>query len=208
MTMSVAVVSKPQPAVLGVPANARTIYRFSVEQYHRLIEEGILTDNDRVELLHGWVVEKMPQNPPHIAVITKTNRRLVRVLPDQWLLQVQGPIVLGDSEPEPDFAVLRGPEATYSLRKPTPRDVALLIEVADSTLLLDRRDKGLLYALARIPEYWIINIPERRVEVYSRPRAGRNPGYRQQRHYGSDESVPLVLRGREVGRFLVRDLLP
>jgi Uma2 family endonuclease len=184
------------------------MHRFTVKQYHRLIETGILTANDRVELLEGWIIKKMTFNPPHNATIIRVNRRLVRLLPEEWLLQVQGAITLRASEPEPDFAVIRGPEAKYSARKPVPRDVALVIEVADSSLLEDRRYKTGLYAAARIPEYWIINLVNSRIEVHAQPRAGRSPVYRQVRNYGRDETIPLILQGREVARIPVGDLLP
>ena len=183
-------------------------YRFSVDQYHRIIEKGILNANDRVELLEGWIVKKMALNPPHNIAITRINRRVLRILPEEWLLQIQGAITLRGSEPEPDFAIIRGPERAYSRRKPRPRDVALLIEVADSSLLQDRLLKSQLYAAARIPEYWIINLVAARVEVYTQPKAGKSPGYRQQRNYGLKESVPLVLQGRPIDQIPVRELLP
>src|SRR6516225_9817117 len=86
----------------------RPMHRFSVAQYHAMIKAGILTGNDRVELLDGWIIEKMTYNPPHNAAMTRTNRRLSRLLPDQWLLLVQGAITLRFSEPEPDFAIVDG----------------------------------------------------------------------------------------------------
>src|SRR5438094_10056194 len=111
------------PAREHVPT---TPYRFTVKQYHRMIETGILTGNDRVELLEGWIVPKMPHNPPHDGTITRVTRRLMSVLPDEWLLRVQSAITLQRSEPEPDFAVVRGPEEVYFRRHSSPRDSALL----------------------------------------------------------------------------------
>jgi Uma2 family endonuclease len=184
------------------------IHRFTVAQYHRMIEMGILTANDKVELLEGWIVPKMPRNPPHDATLARINRLLIRTLPDEWVLRVQSAITLRTSEPEPDFAVVRGPEDLYFQRHPAPRDVALLIEVASSTLLADRRNKGRLYAQARIPEYWIINLVAGTVEVYTDPRAGRTAAYRQQHNYELADAVPLRLQGRELARIPVRALLP
>jgi hypothetical protein len=184
------------------------VYRFTVHQYHRMIETGILTGNDRVELLEGWIVAKMPHNPPHDGTITRVMRRLMPVLPDEWLLRVQSAITLPRSEPEPDLAIVRGPEKTYFRRHPGPRDIALLIEVADSTLLYDRRSKGPIYAGARIPQYWILNLVETVLEVYTLPRAGRAAGYREQRTYGINESVPLVIDGCELEKIPVSELLP
>lgn len=183
----------------------RPLYRFTVEQYDRMVEHGILTANDRVELLKGWVVVKMPQNPPHNSTKTRVNRRLLRVLPDNWLLQVQGPVTLRpDGEPEPDFAVVRGPEELYAKRHPAPKDIALLIEIGDSSLLDDRRWKAELYAAARIPEYWIINLVDKQVEVNTAPRGGQ---YRKRKVYSLAESVPLVLDGQQIALFSVKDLV-
>ncbi len=169
-----------------------------------MVELGILNDNDRAELLKGWVVEKMPQNPPHNSSITRINRRLLRVLPEKWVLQVQGPITLSDSEPEPDFAIVRGPEEMYAKRHPTARDVGLIIEIADSSLLADRRWKGALYAQARIPRYWIINLVDKRIEVYAAPRGDT---YREMKIHGLDDSVPLVINGRQIATLPVKELI-
>jgi Uma2 family endonuclease len=206
--MSVAVKKAPESSAETAPSRAPEFYRFSVKQYHRMIQAGILTAKDRVELLEGWIIPKRSYNPPHNIMITRVNRRLVRILPDEWLLQVQGAVTLRESEPEPDFAIVRGPEEKYFHCKPVARDVVLLIEVADSSLLDDRRGKGALYAQARIPEYWIINLVDAQVEIYTQPRAGKSPGYRQQRDYGIDEAVPLILAGRAIARVPVRELLP
>jgi Uma2 family endonuclease len=197
--------STPAPAEAS---ERRSIYPLTVDQYHRMITEGILTAKDRVELIEGVLVQKMSRNPPHDEALARIMRRLVRLLPEEWTLRGQSAVTLRRSEPEPDFAIARGPEGTYSRRKPGPRDIALVIEVADSSLLADRNEQAILYADARIPEYWIVNLVNRRVEVYSDPKGGRSPGYRQRRDYGANESVPLVLDGREVGRIPVRGLLP
>src|SRR5262245_18565720 len=192
---------KTVPSVEYIPGDR--LHRLTVEQYHRMIEAGILTDDDRVELIHGWILNKMPQNPPHVLAITRVNRRLVRLLPDEWLLQLQSAITLRESEPEPDFASISGPEQDSVDRKPMARDVAPVIEVADSTLRQSRQEKAQLYAQARIPEYWIVNLVNSRLEVYKRPRGGRSPAYRQQRNYGTDEVVKLQLEGDEIARIPV-----
>jgi Uma2 family endonuclease len=205
-----AVTSRPRTPTerRSQPLTLRDLHRFTIDQYHRLTETGILTAKDRVELLEGWIIEKMTFNPPHNATIIRVNRRLTLLLPEEWLLQVQGAVTLRDSEPEPDFAVIRGPESQYSTRKPVARDVAIVIEAADSSLLEDRRYKTVLYAAARIAEYWIINLVNLRIEVHTQPRAGKSPQYRQTRNYGLDEVIPLVLEGMEIARIPVRDLLP
>ncbi len=161
--------------------NTRTsssMYRFTVDQYQRMIESGVLKADDRVELVAGYLVEKVPHNPLHDGTVGRINRRLMRLLPEEWLLRVQSAIVVRDSQPEPDLAIVRGPEETYFTRHPGAQDIALLIEVADSSLLDDRREKGLIYARARIAPYWIVNVNERCIEAYSQPIAGRSPRYR------------------------------
>src|SRR5262249_53645273 len=157
----------------------------------RMIQTGILTEYHRVELLEGVIVDKMPHNPPHDGTITRIQRRLARLLSDDWLIRVQSAITTKDSEPEPDIAIVKGPEDVYFTRHPGPRDIALLIEVADTTLEADRRDKGRTYARARIPVYWIINLNDRQVEVYTEPKGGKSPAYRRRCDYGTDAKVPL-----------------
>ena len=194
-----------QKAAIPNQQERRPLYRFTVDQYDRMVQQGILTANDRVELLKGWIVVKMPQNPPHNNSKTRVNRRLLRVLPEKWLLQVQGPITLRpDGEPEPDFAVIRGPEELYADRHPTPKDIGLLIEIADSSLLDDRRWKARLYAAARISEYWIINLVDKQIEVHTAPRGGQ---YRKRNLYSLGQAVSLVLDGQQIAVFSVKDLI-
>jgi Uma2 family endonuclease len=204
--MTTAVATPVQPASPSAPAYQ--VYRFSVDQYQRMIEEGILGPDDRVELLAGYLVEKMPHNPPHDGTVGRVDRRLMRLLPDEWLLRVQSSIVLVGSQPEPDLAVVRGPEETYFERHPEPRDIALLIEVADSSLLEDRRKKGPIYAQARIALYWIVNVKDRSIEVYTQPVAGKSPRYRRRQDYTDGQTIPITLGGHEIAQVPVRDLLP
>jgi Uma2 family endonuclease len=190
----------------GIPH--RSIHRFTVAQYQEMTATGILTGNDRVELLNGWIVDKMAHNAPHDSSVARITRRLVRQLPDEWWLLVQLAITLQSSEPEPDFAIVRGPDTRYSRRKPLARDVRLVMEVADSTLLYDRRWKLRMYAQARIPEYWIINLVENCIEIYTDPKGGKAATYRRQAVYVVGQSVSLILEGRNVADIPVRDFLP
>jgi len=192
--------------LLGTMAGFR---RFSVAEYHKLIDIGLLTENDNLELIEGYLVLKMSRNPPHDTCIHLALRMLLRCLPPDWSLRIQSAITLSDSEPEPDLAVVRGVERTYAARHPFPADVGLAIEVADSTLLGDRADKGRIYARAGIGVYWIINLVDRQVEVYSSPSSsGPSPAYGQRIDYGASDQVPLMLDGVLVTNLLVRDLLP
>src|SRR3954454_12634293 len=157
----------PSIALDGLPA-----HRFSVKQYQRMVELGFLTDEDKVELLDGWIVDKMPRNPPHDGTISQALGRLTRVLPDGLVIRIQSAVVLPTSQPEPDLAIVRGPGEIYFERHPSPRDIEFLIEASDSTLERDRQIKGALYAQAHVAVYWIVNLPGSILEVYTRPRAG------------------------------------
>jgi Uma2 family endonuclease len=183
--------------------------RFSVAEYHNLIRMGVLTEDDNLELIEGYLVHKMSRNPPHDSTLQKLNRRLMRLLPTGWDVRIQSAITLSDSEPVPDAAVVRGDERSFDSRHPGPADVGIVIEVADSTLPGDRTDKGRVYARANIPEYWIVNLVDGQVEVYTLPSGpGVTPGYASRQDYPAGTAVPLNLDGRSVGTLPVADLLP
>jgi hypothetical protein len=183
------------------------VYRFTVEQYHRMVETGILTTNDRVELLEGWVVPKLAYNPPHDGTVWLTQTALLSRLPQEWILRVRSAIRTADSEPVPDLVVARGPGLRYFSAHPHPEDIGLVIEIADTTLEMDRIEKGRVYARAGISTYWIIALPESRVEVYSDPKAGKRPAYREREDYHVWQKLPLPLGGPRVKRVPVRELL-
>jgi Uma2 family endonuclease len=145
------------------------IYRLSVAQYHAMADHGILDEDAPVELLEGWLVQKMTKHPPHSIVTRRVREALGRVLPEGWYADSQEPITLSDSEPEPDVRVARAEVADDPKRHPGPRDVALVVEVADTSLRRDRGTKKRIYARAGIPIYWIANLPERRFEVHTDP---------------------------------------
>jgi Uma2 family endonuclease len=184
------------------------LYRFSVEQYHQMIRAGVLREGERAELLEGWIVAKMTRNPPHDSTLTRLYPLLLRSLSDNWVVRVQCALTIRQSEPEPDVAVVRGPDSRYNTRHPGPQDTALVIEVADTSLDEDRGIKLRTYARSRIGLYWIVNLPAAQVEVYSDPRGGRTPSYRRRQDYGASGSVPLVLGGQDFGTAPVRELLP
>ena len=184
------------------------IWRLSVEQYHEMIRTGILTSDDPVELLEGWLIYKMPKSPRHSVSTRVTRRALEGVVPAGWYVDTQEPITLDDSEPEPDVMLVRGESRNYLERHPGPGDLALVVEVADTSLDRDRGVKKRAYARAGIPVYWIVNLRERRVEVYSEPSGPEDePDYRQHHDYGLDDSVPVVIADREIGSIPVRELL-
>lgn len=183
--------------------------RFSVAEYHKLIEIGMLTEDDNLELLDGYLVHKMSRNPPHDATLQLIQETLPRLLPAGWCLRMQSAITLSRSEPEPDGAIVRGKARTYAAQHPRPPDIGLVIEVADSTLDGDRTDKGRIYAEAGITCYWIVNLVDRQLEVYTLPSgATTTPSFGQRRDYRMGHDVPLLLDGAIVGNIPVGDLLP
>lgn len=153
---------------MGMPALEHR--RFTVEEYHRMAEAGILTQEDRVELLRGVVVPMTPIGVEHAACVKRLNR-LFRAA--DVTVGVQDPVILGPhEEPEPDLSLLRFQDDGYAAHHPRAADILLLIEVADTSLSRDR-EKVALYAEAGIPEAWIVNLPDGVVEVYRQPEGDR-----------------------------------
>jgi Uma2 family endonuclease len=207
MSTAARVTRPPKPTAPDVLVDRAR--RFTVEEYHRLGAAGILGPKDRCELIRGFILEKPVTNPPH----TKSSRRLVTWLvpvfagPD-WVVGLQQPITLADSEPEPDFYAATGPESKYDTRQPRPKDVVLVVEVSDTSIGFDRGAKLALYAENKIAQYWIIDVNARRVEVYTDPRGGKSPGYRTRAEYAAGDDVPVAVAGRTLGSIPTAELLP
>jgi len=205
---------KPMTVTLQKPPRKRTesfdpTFRFTVAQYQKMISEGIISADARVELLNGEVVHKMARNPPHDTSLSLTEEELGAALSAEWYVRVQMAVVLGKTgQPEPDIAVVLAPIKRYFKQHPVLKDIGMLAEVADSSLLQDRRDKAPIYAGGRIPWYWIVNVADRTVEVYSNPKGGALPEYRKRHDYKLGERVPVVLNGRTVGHVEVSKLFP
>lgn len=144
-------------------------HRFSVAQYERMIALCILKEDDRVELIRGEIVAKMPIEDPHIVAVDRLNKLMHRLVGDLADISIQNPISLADSEPEPDVVLKRHHAEFYG--KPKPDDILLLIEVSDSSLDLDREVKGPIYAENGIADFWIVNLIENCLEVRRQPRA-------------------------------------
>jgi Uma2 family endonuclease len=177
---------------------------FSVAEYDQMVATGILRDDDRVELIEGEIVAMSPIGPPHAACVRRLNRVLARMLGDRTLISVQCPVAIPDwSEPNPDLALLAPRADFYIDAHPLPRQVQVLIEVADSSFAFDTQVKAPMYARAGIRELWVVDLNANRVLVQTRPRAGR---YSAVRAYGKDEHFTSQ---RFLGvRFVVGDLLP
>jgi Uma2 family endonuclease len=196
-------------STLTIAPNASPVppyYRITVDQYDRMLETGILRDGDPIELINGMLVPKLPKTPEHSYPLVTITKALLRILPDGWTAQPERPIRIPDyDEPEPDIAVLRGVDRDYEHRHPGPEDVALLVEVAVSSIGNDRGIKRELYATAGIPVYWIVNVKQRQLEVYTQPQPS---GYRSHIDYLPGQLVPFIIDGNQVGQIAVDDILP
>ncbi len=185
------------------------VRRFTVAEYHHMVQTGLLTEDEPVELLEGWIVPKVPRNTRHDVTLDLAQEVIRHKLPARWRIRIQSAITTDDSEPEPDLAIVLGPANRYLGHHPGAQDIAALIEVADTSLTHDRKEKGRVYARASVPIYWIINLVDSQVEVYTDPSGPvPAPNYRQRRDYGVNDSVPLVIGGQEIGQIAVRELLP
>jgi Uma2 family endonuclease len=183
--------------------------RWTRAEYERLIEVGVFCPGEPLELLGGELMVSEPQGSAHYTAIGLVEDALRAALGPGWLVRSQGPIALDDdSEPEPDVAVTPGTRRDYSLEHPSRP--ALIVEVAESSLALDREHKGGLYARAGVTDYWILNLVERVLEVYRQPVA--DPETRFGWRYSSTEVlVPgssVALLAAPAARISVADLLP
>lgn len=199
----------PIPTVGPSDGLLARLKRFSVAEYHRFVALGGVTEADRIELLEGYLVTKMSRNPPHDGTLQTLEDVLLGLLPVGWTRRGQKAAELADSVPEPDVAVVRGDPRVYYTRHPTRADIGLVIEVADTSLADDRVDKARIYARAGIVLYWIVNIPDRQVEVYTDPDpTATPPAYRTRTDYRPGDTVPVTLDGVQVGTVAVADVLP
>lgn len=177
--------------------------RFTVEQYDRMIEAGVFPPGYRAELIEGEIIEMSPIGPPHAACVGRLTQKFSLLLQREAIVWVQNPIRLSDySEPEPDVTVLKPREDFYSKSLPTPADVLLLVEVSETTLDYDRKRKLPLYARAGVPEVWIVNLAEGRVETFADP---SGDAYRTTAVAGRGEE--LRARGVEGLRLSVSEVL-
>ncbi len=196
---------------IGIPLRGRVagFRRFSVAEYHKLIDIGLLTEDDDLELLDGHLVTKMSRNPAHDTSIDLFREAVSQLLGIGRMLRCQQAVTLSSSEPEPDFAVVRGNARSFGNRHPTPMVIDLLVEVSNTTLESDREDKIPLYARDGIAVYWIVNVVDRIIEVYTDPDPTASPPtYRTRTDFAAGSAVPLVLDGVAVASVPVAELLP
>lgn len=199
----------PEQSSISSPIPTDPIWRLKVGQYHEMIRTGILADEDPVELLEGWLVTKLPKNPPHRIATQLIREALAKRVPDGWYVDDQEPITTADSEPEPDVVIVQGNRRDYLERHPAASEVALVVEVADTTLQRDRTSKKRLYARAGVAIYWIVNLVEQHIEVYTNPFSNASPpDYHDRRDFPMQSSIPVILNGQEIGVLLVQEVLP
>ena len=163
---------------------------FTVDEYHQLIKTGIFHEDERIELINGELVRMAPIGHSHSGQVKRLNRTWGRTLGDRAIVSVQDPVTLPDfAEPEPDIMLLRPRDDDYSRANPTVADVLLIIEVADSSLAYDQQVKGLVYAQAGIPDYWIVNLVGEQLLVYREPTP---TGYASVQTLNRGDSVTLL----------------
>jgi Uma2 family endonuclease len=197
-TMSTLTTTRPTTLQMG----EAPIHRITVDEYEAMIEAGIYTDDDKLELIEGMLVEKTTKTGRHTAGSGKSWRVLDRALPAGWHARGDAPVRLPgrDSEPEPDVSVARGVVDDYLDRAPEPTDLALVVEVSVSSLAKDRA-LAHTYLAAGIPAYWLLDVVGRRLEVYT-----TDPSHPEV--IAEDGHADLVLDGQVVARIAVADLLP
>lgn len=176
---------------------------FSRGEFQQMLETGLLA-GERVELLEGTILTMSPQNTPHAAVVNRLNYQLMRSCGPDLYIRVQSPITLDAyNQPEPDLVICTPDPLDYAQTHPQPEQIFLVIEVADASLRQDRHRKALVYARSGIPEYWIVDLVHRQVEVLTDPDAEAEQ-YRQVRTYKRSQKIRL-LQGE---RIAVADILP
>lgn len=167
--------------------------KFTVEQYHKMVDSGILKEDDRVELIRGEIIEMSPIGTKHAACVRRLHNLLVLKLQGRAIVDSQNPVVLSDtSEPQPDVALLKPRDDFYASTHPHPQDIYLLIEVADTTVKYDEEVKIPLYAEEGIMEVWLVDIKEESIEVYREPAAG---GYQNVRKFVAGENLSIGVFG-------------
>ncbi|HKM53259.1 MAG TPA: Uma2 family endonuclease [Isosphaeraceae bacterium] len=198
--------SDQREATAKTETQRRPPYRLSVAKYEAMVASGAFTKADRFELIEGALVEKMTKGGKHSASSERSWRAIHLLLPPGWHVRIEKPVRIPqrDSEPEPDVSVARGGIDDYEDRHPGPEDVALVVEVAESTLA-DDRAMAVTYGGGGIPVYWIVNVAGRQLEVYANPIGGAYPA---PTILGETESVELIIEGQVVGMIAVAKLLP
>jgi Uma2 family endonuclease len=179
--------------------------RLTVGRNDAMVDSGIFTKRDRLMLINGYLVAKVPKNPPHVLATYNVQSSLGALISTGWSIRTEAPVRIPDhSEPEPDVSVARGLRNRYAKRHPGPADVAMVVEIAVSSVPEDRKLVR-VYGPEGIPVYWIVNLKANQVEVYNDPGP---TGYAKRQVFKFGHAVPVVIDGVEIGRIAVADILP
>jgi Uma2 family endonuclease len=204
--MSTIAAAQPMAGAPGALTSGPSLYRFTVAQFDRMLRDETIGPRERVELIDGLVVTKVSKNPPHIHVGKLLFFAFTKIVPKGWHISKDDDVVVSDHDkPQPDLAIVRGELGDYPDRYVTSRDIALATEISESTLASDRSLKMPRYALAKIPVYWIVNLVDEQVEVYTDPVGAT---YTNRTVFPRGEQVPVVVDGKVVGQIAVSDILP
>ncbi len=166
---------------------------FTASELEQMVKAGILSEDDRVELIEGEIIKMSPIGKSHAACVDRLTRFFNKAADESIIVRGQGPILIDDFvELQPDVALLKARPDYYEDSLPIPGDILMVIEVADTTVATDRRVKMPLYAQAGIPTAWLINLPKRGVEIYTEPQAGV---YRTVQRLGHKDFISLTIPG-------------
>ncbi len=199
------------PAMLLGPRDwaESPLRKFTVAEYHQMLEAEIIRPGVRTELVEGWIIDKMTHKPKHDSTLQRLAEALQSRLGTQWKLRLQSASTLDEGEPEPDLAVVPGPVGRFDQHHPGPSELALVVEVSDTTLPYDRSAKLRSYARNYVAVYWIVNVMEEQIEVYTEPSGPTDvPCYGKQLIHRRGAQVPLALRGQAVAMIPVEEILP
>jgi Uma2 family endonuclease len=208
--VAMATVSQTVESPISADVPTLPVYRFTVSQYLGMIRHGLIDEDAKVELLDGWVIQKMRKGQPHNIASGLLADALFRQVPSGFYVGREEPVLASDeSVPEPDVMLVRGARNDFPDTPPQTIDVVLVVEVADASLSRDTGEKKRIYASAGFPVYWLVNLPARCVEIYSDPTGpSPHPDYRSRRECYANDELSLLIDGREIGRWIVRELLP
>jgi Uma2 family endonuclease len=194
------------PTTMAAPFTPLGLRRITVDEYERIIRAGALDDPDRVELIGGYLVDKMGKSAERGYATKRNIKALEALLPGGWTWRAEQPVRIPNyDEPEPDITIVRGSDEDFEHRIPEPFEVGLLIEVSVTTLDRDRNEKLPAYARGGIPVHWIVNLVDRQIEVYTDP----GPGfYRSRTDFKPGQLVPVLIDGQSLGQIAVDAILP
>jgi Uma2 family endonuclease len=210
LPVSVPITEASAPPIEQPEVSWGSLKRFTVDEYHKLIQLGIINEDGGCELLKGLVFRKTGKNRRH-SLVTRRIRELLEPLLNDFDCYVdsQEPLVALDSEPEPDVYVVRGKPEDYQNEQLAAKDVLLVIEVAETTLQHDRITKKWVYSEAGIPVYWIVNLVNRQIEIYTQPSGpAERPDFGDCQVVPESGEVAVVIEGKEVGRLKLSEIMP